>query len=123
MERTDVKVGQDVYLVPLELSDKSQCIKGMLEMTNNKHYTVLVGEYQTFKFDTDTLLDDSEFLPQYRLYFTEQEMLETEERKLLSAKVSEYFESSNNINALTLDKLRRISAIIEEPTASDFYKE
>ncbi|PYY28307.1 beta barrel domain-containing protein [Paenibacillus illinoisensis] len=68
---------------------------------------------RTIKFRLSGLRQHTDYSPDWKLYFSMQEILDEEESERLSGKLREIFNSYGKIN-LTLDQLRRISQIVNE---------
>jgi hypothetical protein len=67
----------------------------------------------TIKFRLDGLRQHTDYSPDWKLYFSMQEILDEEEFKKLSGKLRVKFGQYGKID-LTLDQLRRISQIVNE---------
>lgn len=80
-----------------------------------KYFTVLTKTGQSIQFEIDTLDEKTQTLSDWKFYFEKQDILDEEEYKNLEISIRMYF--SNCIfskSKLSLEKLRKISAIIEE---------
>ncbi len=112
--------GQTVYLEKLKRNpgDRTGAItEGVVSVAGSKYYTVTAG-YHKLKFEKDTLLEVVDMGgPMFNLFPSEQAVYDDRERCRLHDAVRTVVERNNCY--ISLDKLRRIHAILEEEDKFD----
>ena len=120
MDNINIQKGLTVYLVPCGNNARMgapSIVEGTIVTVGRKYYTVAmaVDYHCEYKFNIDSLRQQTNYTPDYLLYFDKQEILDKNETDGLLSKFYKYFGSvTGKHNTLTLDQLRRINAIIEE---------
>lgn len=121
MEITALKVGDTVYLRKLQRSrydNSPELEEYQIKTVGRKYLSVWkdAREYSIQKFDMTHNFkhENGGYSPSWRLYFTELEYELEKEKDILVEKVRRAFNSWSDVGRYSLDKLRRISAIIDE---------
>lgn len=110
-------VGGKAYLNPQGNNKSREIKKVYIKSIGRKYFEVWDGQnkYSRVKFHLDSLREVSEYMPYWAFHFTDVEILENREATSLKNKIGLHFGTFSR-NNLTLDQLRRIHAILEEPT-------
>ena len=119
MDKRNVTIGQTVYLAPSDNKIRRgapQIVEGTIITVGKKYYTIKTKYdlHHEYKFGMEDLKQQTDYSPDYYLYFDKQELLDDKEAAALRKKFSRFFEWSGKQTRLTLDQLRRIDAIISE---------
>ena len=103
-----IEPGMTVYLMRLINKHRGTYVTGTLTKIGRKFYIV---DYcnREIKFYKDSFLEQSIYSPDYKLYFSEQDIEDTLEHNELT----QYMTTYNSYNRLTLHQLRLIKAILE----------
>ena len=120
MDKRNVTIGQAVYLTPSNSKIRRGAppiVEGTIITVGRKYYTVKTTYdiHHKYKFDVNDLKQQTNYSPDYYLYFDKQELLDDKEAAALRKKFNRFFEwSGNRQTRLTLEQLRRINEIITE---------
>jgi hypothetical protein len=115
-----LSIGLKVYLKPVNNAARygNNEIKELVIKKIGKKYFFVGGENQDnerfwTKFDIEELREVSNYSPDWKLYFSKQEILDEQESDKLTSEIRNKFGSYGRLD-LTLDQLRRIKEIINE---------
>jgi len=120
MDKRNVTIGQTVYLAPSDNKIRRgapQIVEGTIITVGKKYYTIKTKYdlHREYKFGMEDLKQQTDYSPDYYLYFDKQELLDDKEAAALRKKFNRFFEwSGNRQTRLTLEQLRRINEIITE---------
>ncbi|MGG3890312.1 hypothetical protein [Metabacillus fastidiosus] len=120
MDKERIIVGEKVYLKPVNNAARG----GNKEI--REEYIIKIGRKYFFvgkegetnerlmvKFNIDDLRQVTDYSPNWIIYFSKQEILDTEESIKLTREIKEKFNTWGNVG-LSLDQLKRIKDIISE---------
>jgi hypothetical protein len=113
-----MQVGDKVYLKAVNNNaryDKEVRIEEYeIKKIGRKYFEVWEDnkEWTTVKFNVENKRQVTNYSPNWKLYFSKQEILDDEEKKSIERELSDVFRYSSS--KLSLDQLRRIKTIIDE---------
>ncbi len=117
------KPGDTVYLSPTRDNARSvgtdTIVTGAITKVGRKYITVTYRE-QGLRFDKETLQQETDYSPDWELYFSEQDVIDARVAKELRVELWKFFSQPyDGPRSLTRDQLERIMAIIGENLAED----
>lgn len=115
-----MRVGDKVFLKAVGNMARGRketyIVEYKIEKIGRIYFEVCQEGYESvnpIKFKIEDRRQHTEYSPDWKVYFSMQEILDEEEVERLSSKLREKFGSFGRID-LTLDQLRRISRIVNE---------
>lgn len=112
--KNEITVGMKLYLDPVNNEARYGNDKILeVEVTKVGRKYFYVEPLTENKFSLDTLEEVSDYAEDYKVYFTEQEILDGRERDKLYSEIGMKFGTFSNKD-LTITQLRRIKEIIRE---------
>ena len=116
--KNKLKVGQTVYLQPgVNVSRRDSSIKeGQITKVGTKYFTYTIGNSSyAYKCYIENLRQVTVYTPDYYVWLDKQELLDSIELKELRMFFYRTFSTPLAVDSVgTLDKLRRMKAILEE---------
>lgn len=110
-------VGNTVFLKPLynKARYSSDIEKGVITKIGRKYFEVSTYDDMSFpiKFIIETMLQQTDYSPNWKVYLSEQEILDEKESQNLIMSITKYV-GLHGEKSLSLDQLRRIYNIINE---------
>lgn len=110
------RVGDMVYLKPEGNNARytnSKTKAGVIDRVGNSYVYVRTENDKIFKFDKETRYENNGYSATWRLYFSNQEILDEEEVKKISQELQRALNYSA-ISTFSLDQLKRIVGILKE---------
>jgi hypothetical protein len=108
-----IKIGLKIYLKPI--GNMLRCRKEIKECTISKigRKYFEVEEIPNIKFQIENLRQVTNYTPDWKVYFSKQEILDEQEYDELFTELRKIF-SERNKTDLTLEQLRKIKEIVSE---------
>jgi hypothetical protein len=114
MNKDKLSVGQKVYLKPINNAARGgnkEILEAEIVKVGRKYFELNRGLIK--KYSMENLEQVTEYTPDYKLYFSKQDILDEYETNSLYSEIESKFGAWAKKD-LTLDQLRRIKAIINE---------
>lgn len=108
-------IGQEVFVAAID--QRTMRYGGLYKATISKvgrDYFYIEERFRTLKFSTETLKEQTSGNYPHKVYLTEQELLDENEKRMLKERLDSFFGFSGSSHSLSLDQLKRIQEIVDE---------
>lgn len=108
-----IEIGRKIYLKPINNASRysNEILEAEVVKVGRKYFEINRGAVK--KYYIETLQPVSEYVPDYKIYFSEQEIFDEREYDKLLSQIRSKFDMWAKKD-LTLEQLRKITKIIAE---------